>query len=181
MKSRPFVAAFCLAVPLLLAACKTPLPLFQSDKWEHDGVVYKTSAEYLEAVERDQFTRTYPPQASLSDFRRYDDMRLGLYYFHYVKDPQAEMPDLSMQTRDDLEQAMEERGVDDRWFGRIDEGAIDVDMPLVALYASWGPPWDGYRSRTRQGETVIQHIYMDASSRRTHVFTTGGKVTSWSY
>jgi hypothetical protein len=172
-----FTLLFLAAV--LLSGCRSPNQQpGRGSAWEHDGVAYPTSAEYLDALARDRFFRTFPPDARLPDFRSYEDMHLGLYYFHYIQNRLPERPALSTTSARELRQAMQERGITDAWFTMIQAGRLQQGMPLTALYASWGPPWNGYRTETREGQ-VIQHIYLGETSERIHVFTTNGVITSW--
>jgi len=180
MRKKPLLLLLLLPA-VLLAACQTPWGerrgILQRDVWEHKGVAYRSSSEYLEAVRRDQFASTYPLNARLEDFRGYDDARLGLYYFYYVRSAGQESP-LSRETRADLLVAMAERGAGADWLPAIDGGHVRKGMPLAALYASWGEPWNGYRNQTRDGET-IQHTYLGDNTQQRHVFTVNGVVTGW--
>lgn len=179
---RKSLVLLCLATSVFLTACRTPWgeprSLLQRDTWEHKGVIYPSSSEYLEARRRDQFATTYPLTARLDDFRSYDDMRLGLYYFHHVNRAGANGSPLSAETMAELLQALQERGVGRQWIPLIEAGNVRIGMPLAGLYASWGSPWNGYRSQTREGET-IQHIYRGEDLTQRHIFTVNGIVTTW--
>jgi hypothetical protein len=175
----------CTAIALILAcgwltACQSGRQSRARDDsgWELNGVTHPNSAEYMAALHKDRFFRTYPPMARLDDFRAFDDMRLGAYYYYYVKNPGPGEARLSTFALRDLRQAMRERGVTDEWFETIAGSSLRAGMPLTALYAAWGTPWNGYRSQSRQGE-LIQHIYLDEDGEQIHVFTLNGIVTAW--
>jgi hypothetical protein len=177
---RRIVIIPCLTACMLVSACQLPGGKRSRDggPWELNGVTYATSAEYLGAVNRDRFNRTYPFNARLADFRSFDDARLGLYFFHRLKHPSSGQPAISTEVANDLRLAMVERKVTAEMFDAIDESRLLIGMPLVGLYAAWGAPWNGYRTETRRG-VVIQHIYLGEDGNQINVFTSDGVITAW--